>query len=72
MDKFSLVDEADAVNWRLEKSGKFSVKSMYNGLTKNNYGIYHKRIWKGKISPKIKSFMWLRTNDAVLAKDRTI
>lgn len=50
----------------------FSVKSAYNGLTRNESGIYHKRIWKGKIPPKIKLFMWLLTIDAILTKDNLI
>jgi hypothetical protein len=52
MDNFSLVNEPDIIYWKLEKSGKFSVKSMYNSLTSNDSGLYQKRIWKGKIPPK--------------------
>lgn len=45
---------------------------MYNGLTRNESGLYHKRIWKGKIQLKIKIFMWLLTNDAILTKDNLV
>jgi hypothetical protein len=42
---------------------------MYYSLTSNDSGLYQKRIWKGKIPPKIKIFMWLMSNDAILTKD---
>jgi hypothetical protein len=64
-----LNSDSDVVFWSLENSGKFSVKSLYNGLTKNDSGTYHRRIWKGKIPTKIKIFLWLLTNNALLAKD---
>jgi hypothetical protein len=66
VENFPLINEADLISW------KFSVKSVYNGLTKNDSGLYHKRIWKGKIPPKIKIFLWLLYNDAVLTKDNLI
>jgi hypothetical protein len=69
---FSLSNESDVISWKFEKNGKFSVKSVYNGLTKNDSGLYHKRIWKGKIPPKIKIFLWLLTNDAILTKDNLL
>jgi hypothetical protein len=69
---FSLSNEPDKISWIFEKSGRFSVKSVYNGLTKNDSGLYHKKIWKGKIPPKIKFFMWLLTNDAILTRDNLV
>ena len=43
---------------------------MYSALIKkNDAGPFHKRIWKGKAPQKIKFFMWLMTNDALLTKD---
>jgi len=51
---FILVNEPDKIIWTLEKNQKFSVKSAYNALTSNDAGIYHKKIWKGKIPAKIK------------------
>lgn len=69
---FQPIHEPDVVFWKLEKNNKFSVKSVYNGLTRTDVGPYHKRIWKGKISAKIKISMWLMTNDAILTKDNVI
>lgn len=67
--KFQLDNDSDVIFWSLEKSGKYSVKSLYNGLTKNESGNYHKRIWKGKIPEKIKIFLWLIANDAILTRE---
>ena len=64
-----LVDRDDMVLWKIGKKGKFTVKSVYDALTSSNTGIYHKRIWKGKIPEKIKIFLWLLANDAILTKE---
>jgi len=66
---FRLTSNADSVLWLIGKSSKFSVKSVYNALTKSSSGTCHKRIWKGKIPEKIKIFLWLMSNDAILTKD---
>lgn len=62
---FALSSDQDIITWKFEKNGTFSVRSVYDGLTRNDSGIYHKGIWKGKIPPKIKIFLWLMTNDAI-------
>lgn len=62
----------DVVSWKLENSGKFSVKSTYNALTNSDGGPTFKYIWKGKIPPKIKIFLWLVANNAILTKDNMI
>jgi hypothetical protein len=67
-----LHNDTDRIYWRFGKNGKFSVKSCYSALTKSDAGPDHKRIWKGKVPHKIKYFMWLMTNDAVLTKDNLI
>ena len=69
---FNLVDESNTVLWTLEKNNKFSVKSMYNALTRSETGIYYKMLWKGKILAKIKLFMRLLMNDAILTKDNLL
>ena len=69
---FNLDSSPDRVVWSLEKSGRFSVKSLYEGLTKNECGVSLKRNWKGKIPAKIKIFLWLMSNDVVLTKDNLL
>lgn len=66
---FQLTNAADVITWNLGKKGRFTVKSVYNGLTKNENGIFHRRIWKGKIPAKIKIFLWLMSSNALLTKD---
>jgi hypothetical protein len=68
-NSFQLKSDPDIVRWSIESNGKFSVKSLYNGLTQNESGMFHKRIRKGKILAKIKKFLWLITNNAILTKD---
>lgn len=59
-------------NGNLAKKGSFSVKSVYNALSTNENGPYHKKIWQGKIPAKIKIFLWLVLNNAVLTKDNLV
>jgi len=67
---FSMRD--DKVSWKFGKKGVFSVKSLYNALTLNESGRYYKQVWKGKIPEKIKNFLWLALNNAILTKDNMI
>jgi hypothetical protein len=41
-------------------------------LTESDNGTYLKQIWRGKIPPKIRFFMWLLSNGAVLTKDNLL
>jgi hypothetical protein len=66
---FLLSDNADTFIWNIGKKGRFTVKSVYDALTSPSTGRYHKHIWKGKIPEKIKIFLWLLTNDAILTRD---
>jgi hypothetical protein len=70
--KAQLGSAHDIVSWKLENRGKFSVKSTYNALTSSDGGPAHRDIWKGKIPAKIKIFLWLVANDAILTKDNMI
>ena len=45
---------------------------MYITLTSDGNGLAHRKIWKGKIPAKIKIFMWLLENNAILTKDNLI
>jgi hypothetical protein len=72
LSKISPNDSDDIVLWRFGKKCHFSVKSMYDMLIVNDLGSYFKKIWKSKIPNKIKIFMWLVVNDAILTKDNMI
>lgn len=63
---FATTDTNDVIGWKWEKNNKLSVKSMYNALTTDDNEPAHQKIWKGKIPAKIKIFMWLLENNAIL------
>lgn len=50
----------------------FSIKSMYDHLTRDESFEPLKFIWKAKIPQKIKIFMWLIHNNAILTRDNLI
>jgi len=54
------------------KERKFTVKSVYKALTKNDASPYFWKIWKGKIPAKIKIFLWLVAINAILTRDNMI
>jgi len=60
--------DRDRAVWDWEKSGVFSVKSTYNHLCKNDYGHNNNKIWKAKLPIKIKIFLWLVCQNAILTK----
>ena len=41
-------------------------------LSMNESGIYQKKLWKSKVPSKIKIFLWLVMNSAILTKDNMI
>jgi hypothetical protein len=65
----ALSNEKDRVKWIWEKSGAFSVKSMYNHLFSLERNNPKKALWKAKVPMKIKIFMWLVDAKAILTKD---
>ena len=62
----------DIPMWRWTKNICFSTKFVYDILTKEESGRGFKHIWKAKIPYKIKIFMWLAENNAILTKDNLI
>jgi hypothetical protein len=69
---FQLSSVDDSVVWLLGKKGNFTVKSVYNALTSSSNDVYYKKIWKGKIPEKIKIFLWLMSNGAILTRDNLV
>ena len=47
----------------------FSVRSVYKHLCKDDYGLNFKRVWKAKVPLKIKIFIWLVAQGAIMTKD---
>jgi hypothetical protein len=69
---FEFQEIGDCVSWKWGKNKEFSVKSLYDNITSITYGPYLKHIWKGKIPPKIKIFMWLLENNVLLTKENMV
>jgi hypothetical protein len=49
----------DEAIWKWIGNKKFSLKSVYEFLTRDEYGPSYRKFWKAKIPEKIKMFMWL-------------
>jgi hypothetical protein len=69
LNNVHLNDERGEVYWRWTPSRKFTVKSVYEHLTNDDHGPKFKRVWKAKITEKIKTLMWLLEQRAILTKD---
>jgi hypothetical protein len=48
------------------------VKSVYKHLTRNDIGPDYKRVWKAKMPERVKIFMWLMEQNAILTKDNML
>jgi hypothetical protein len=59
----------DQITWKWGAKKSFSVKSMYAHVDQCNFSPNTKHIWKEKIPPKIKIFMWCLENGILLSKD---
>jgi hypothetical protein len=70
--RYKTNEKADGVVWKWEKSGNFSVKSMYKHLFTNDERDGNKQLWKAKIPLKVKIFMWLTLQDSILTKDNLL
>ena len=64
----NLPNAPDSVYWYLNKSGKYTTKSMYKWLEKPLSGCNYRWIWKAKIPLKIQIFLWQLSQDAVLTR----
>ncbi len=60
----------DNIVWRWDKDGRFSVRSAYNfivfdGVDDNTV----RHLWRIKIPPKVKLFLWLATRNRIMTAD---
>jgi hypothetical protein len=65
----TLSQDNDQAIWKWSKSGKFTIKFVYEHLTKRDVGPSYNKVWRAKLPKKIKVFMWLVDQKAILAKD---
>lgn len=64
-----LNDNNDVFRWDLNKSGSFTVKSMYLALIQEGVVARNNPIWQLKVPLKIKVFLWFLVKGATLTKD---
>jgi hypothetical protein len=72
LNKVQRSDEKDVVIWKWASNKRFSVKSVYERLTRNDEGPAYQDIWKAKIPEKVKKIMWLTAQKAILTKGNMI
>jgi hypothetical protein len=72
LDGVCLNDNKDNVIWKWTPSRQFTVKSVYMHLTRDENGETYKEIWKAKIPLKIKIFIWMVAQSAILTKENMI
>lgn len=72
MDEIVLASTKVVPSWKFSKNGNFSVKSVYKALTIDDAYFYYQKIWKRLIPAKIKNFLWLLANNAILTRDNMV
>jgi len=65
-------NEEDTISWKMHKSGGFSTRSVYDLMTSGDTGHPFSHIWKARIPHRIKIFMWLYENKAILTKENLL
>jgi hypothetical protein len=72
LNNVTLNETKDLPIWKWNANKQFSVKSVYEHLTRDDAGMAYKRVWKAKIPEKINIFMWLIEQKVVLTKGNMI
>jgi hypothetical protein len=66
-----LSNEPDKVIWRLSADGRYTTKSMYYAQFIGSHADYDwNRIWKSKVEPTCRFFMWLLLHNRLWTTDR--
>jgi len=68
ISSLALSQEKDTPKWCWDGRGIYTVKSMYSHLCDSIPKNQHANLWKAKLPLKIKIFMWLIENDAILTR----
>jgi hypothetical protein len=72
LNNFLLNESKDVSYWKWTTSKRFTVKYVYEHLTRHDNGPDYKRVWKAKIPAKNKVFMWLMEQNYILTKDNML
>ena len=69
-ESLQLNNEPDAVLWKFDSKGVYSVSSMYAIINfRGVKNVHVHAIWKIKIPPKIHFFLWLVSHNKILTRD---
>jgi hypothetical protein len=69
LNQVTLSQDSDHVIWKWSKTGKFTMKSVYDQIIKRDEGLRTTEYGKQSFLKKIKVFMWLVEQRAILTKD---
>jgi hypothetical protein len=59
LNNVTLAEENADIFWKWSPSKTFTVKYVYEHLTRDDEGLKYQTVWKDKLPEKIESFMWL-------------
>ena len=63
-------DEDDAIIWKLEANGIYTVSSLYAVVNfRGVMPVHVHKVWSIKVPPKIHFFLWLLTHNKLLTRD---
>jgi hypothetical protein len=66
-----LTDEDDQIVWNLTASGKYSAASAYKVQFAGSFSpVDYSKLWRSKVQPKCKFFMWLWLRRRILTDDQ--
>ena len=69
LNSVALSSGRNTPRWKFMKSGKFTVKSLYEKLSSVGLDRTFKHLWKAKIPLKIKIWLWLIWHNVIATKD---
>jgi hypothetical protein len=72
LNMVNLNAEKDQPCWEWSPKKIFTVKSVYDHLTKGDSEPFYKRIWKAKLPEKIKIFMCMLEQKTILTKENML
>jgi hypothetical protein len=69
LERVQLMDRLDEFHWNLKMNQKITLESMYRALVDTNIPVDNNhKIWKMKVSLKVKIFAWHLEKGVVLTK----
>lgn len=64
-----LSTQRDTIKWTLSKNGIYTVKSYYRHMIETGLKCPHAFMWKTRMPPRVKVFMWLALRNSILTRD---